>query len=142
MKLTKEQQKQIADRLSLPWSAAALRCDGHLVQLSVQRFKGMTYRVMTYVDGEFKGAWLSSRESHPQQKFLRKSVRPLYSAAEIKKHEKIFGKRQVAKDPAYSRKLTLYHPDWASGRAALAHLCKVCDSIEDVSDLPPSEAKR
>lgn len=142
MKLTKEQQKQIADRLSLPWSAAALRCDGHLVQLSVQRFKGMTYRVMTYVDGEFKGAWMSGQESHPQQKFMRKSVRPLVSPSDRKEAERLFGKRRVAKNPAFSRKLTMYLPDWASGRAALAHLCKVCDSIEDVSDLPPSEAKR
>lgn len=133
MKLTKEQRKAIEERLDATWGFAELRCDGHLVQLQVVRWKGMSYRVATYVDGVFQGAWVSGREAYPQQKFLRKSVRPLVSPAKRKQAEKVFGKRHVAKDPFYSATLTSYHPDWASGRAALAHLCKVCDSIEDVT---------
>lgn len=131
MKLTKEQTEKLADTLSSPWGRVALMCDGYRVDLQVQRCKGgMTYRVMTFVNGCFMGEWCSDKPAHPEQKFLRKSVRPLYSAAEKAKYEKAFGKRYVAKDPSFSATLTLYLPDWASGKAAIGHLCKVCESVE------------
>jgi len=133
MKLTKEQRVELADTLSLPWGSVVLICDGYRVALQVQRMKGMTYRVMTYVNGSFLGKWVSGTETFPEQKFLRKSVRPLASAAEKTKCEKAFGKRAVAKDPWFSKTLTLYCPDWASGKAAISHLCKVCESIEIVA---------
>ena len=136
MKLSKAQRETIEQRLSHPYGRAKLICDGHEVTLHVERSKGMTYRVMTYVDGEFRVAWVSAKEAHPQQKFMRKRVRRLYSPAAVAKAEKILGKRYVAKQPSYREAITTYAPDWASGRAALAHLCKVCESIEDVTDAP------
>lgn len=48
--------------------------------------------------------------------------------------EKAIGKRAVAKDRDYSKTVTSYMPDWASGKAAINHLCKVCESVELVSD--------
>lgn len=131
MKLTKEQKETLADTLSSPWGSVALMCDGYRVDLQVQRCKGsMTYRVMTFVNGNFLGNWCSGKEAHPEQRFLRKSVRPVYSAAEKAKYEKAFGKRCVAKHPSFSATITLYSPDWVSGKAAISHLCKVCESIE------------
>lgn len=131
MKLTKEQKAELAAQLSTPWGTVELICDGYRVALEVQRMKGgMTYRVMTYVNGSFYGHWVSGSAEFPEQKFLRKSVRPLYSAAEKAKYEKVFGKRHVAKDARYSKTLTMYMPDWASGKAVISHLCKVCESVE------------
>lgn len=131
MKLTKEQKAELAAELNTPWGAVQLICDGYRVALQVQRMKGgMTYRVMTYVNGSFQGTWISGTAAFPEQKFLRKSVKPLYSAAEKAKYEKVFGKQHVAKDARYSKALTMYMPDWASGKAAINHLCKVCESVE------------
>jgi hypothetical protein len=134
MKLTKEQKEELAGKLSLPWGSVNLLCDGRLVTLQVQRFKTMTYRVMTYIDGTFKHAWASSTASVPEHKFLRKSVRPNISPAERKRLEKDLGKRYVAKHPFWGGSYTLYLPDWASGKAAISHLCKVCDSIAVASE--------
>ena len=129
--ITKEQKAELSAALSHPWGSIELVCDGYRVALQVQRMKGgMTYRVMTYVNGQFLGKWVSGTEVFPEQKFLRKSVRPLASAAEKAKFEKAFGKRAVAKDPWFSKALTCYFPDWASGKAAIAHLCRVCESVE------------
>lgn len=130
MKLSKEQKDELAAKLAMPWGRVALRCDGYDVDLQVERHKAMTYRVMTYVNGHFKGAWISSKNEAPEAKFLRKSVRPNLSPAKRVKMEKMLGKRFVQKDPFWSGSITLYLPDWASGKAALAHLCKVCESIE------------
>jgi len=133
MKLTKEQKTELAQKLTSPWGAVKLICDGFTIDLQVQRMKGgMSYRVMTYVNGQFLGLWVSSTQEHTEQKFLRKSARPLYSAAYKAKMEKIFGKRAVAKDESYQKKHVTYMPDFASGKAAISHLCKVCESIEIV----------
>lgn len=137
MKLSKEQKDEAISKLSNPYGSVALICDGYFVTLQVQRFKGMNYRVMTYVNGVFNGLWMSGENEVPEQKFIRKSVRPVFSAKFKRDMEKVVGKRHVAKDPSYSKTFTVYFPDWASGKAAMNHLCKVCDSVQFV-DSPQS----
>ncbi|MDP2153827.1 MAG: hypothetical protein Q8J66_09240 [Methylotenera sp.] len=135
MKLTKEQKTELAQKLTSPWGAVKLICDGFTIDLQVQRMKGgMTYRVMTFVNGQFKGEWVSSTQEHPQQKFLRKSERPLYSASHKATLEKIYGKRHVANTESYQKKYITYMPDFASGKAAISHLCKVSESIQVVHE--------
>ncbi|NDP58026.1 MAG: hypothetical protein GZ090_01530 [Oxalobacteraceae bacterium] len=134
MKLSKEQKEALAIKLSIPWGSVDLQCDGNLVQLRVERFKAMSYRVMTYVNGEFKGIWCLSGNAAPEAKFLRKSVRPTVSPAKRKEMEKKFGKRFIQKDPFWSGSVTIYLPDFSSGKAALNHLCKVCESVELVEN--------
>lgn len=129
MKLTKEQKEELAAKLSLPWGEVELLCDGRRIALQVRRFKPMTYRVMTYIDGKFEHAWAMSNPSVPEHKFLRKSVRPNVGPAERKRLEKDLGKRYIAKHPFWSGSTTIYLPDWSSGKAAINHLCKVCDSV-------------
>lgn len=138
MKLTKEQKTELAAELSMPWGNVALLCDGYRIALQVQRAKGtMTYRVMTYVNGQFMGQWMSGTKEFPEQKFLRKSVRPLYSTTKRLAMEKRLGKRAYAKYcKGMDAKITMFMPDWASGKAAIAHLCKVCESVE----IAPKEA--
>lgn len=130
MKLSKEQRDKAVSDLSTPWGIVDLMCDGYRVTLSVERAKGMTYRVMTYANGEFKGLWCSPSSEAPESKFMRKLVRPVYSLGHKRKLEKILGKRAVQKDPKYSATHTWYWPDWASGKAAVSHLCRVCDSVQ------------
>lgn len=132
MKLSKEQRDKVINALRHPWGQVELVCDGYKIALHVERTKDITYRVMTYVNGEFKGAWIFSKDECPERKFLRKVVRPVCSPKLKQELEKIIGKRRVAKDPYYSKTITHYMPDWASGKAALSHLCKVCDSVQVV----------
>ncbi|MDD3276982.1 MAG: hypothetical protein PHP93_08040, partial [Kiritimatiellales bacterium] len=113
MKITKEQRAACAATLSGPWGRVKLLCDGYEVVLTVECYKPLKYRVMTYVNGFFKGEWISAEKTYPEQKFLRKSVRPVYSAAFIRKMEKAVGKRWVAQEPVYKKTITTYMPDWA-----------------------------
>lgn len=133
MKLSKEQKEALARELMTPWGRIELECDGYLVALRVERAKGMTYRVVTYVNGFFKGEWICTKGGAapvPETKFLRKSVRPNISPVKRKKLEKTLGKRYISKDPYWSGTQTFYLPDWSSGKAAINHLCKVCESVQ------------
>lgn len=130
MKLSKEQKKSLASQLSHSWGAVDLICDGYRVALRVERYKTLSYRVMTYVNGQFSGKWISAKDNAPESKFLRKSVRPNYSPAKRRELEKALGKRYVKNNPFFSGSITIYLPDWSPGAAAINHLCKVCESIE------------
>lgn len=132
MKLSKEQKDKAINKLFSPWGSVDLICDSYRIALRVERGKGMTYRVMTYVNDHFKGEWIFAKNECPEQKFMRKSVRPFCSAKRKQEMEKLMGKRNVAKDPYYSQTITHYMPDWASGKAAINHLCKVCESVQMV----------
>ncbi len=130
--LTKEQRAELAAKLDFPWGDVRLICDGHSVTLQVQRdaCTAIRYSVMTYVDGYFKGEWMKGEA--PEAKFLRKQVRPLFSPAHRKAIEKIVGKRRFASQEYdnYRKTSTNYMPYWPNGKAAINHLCKVCESVE------------
>lgn len=132
MKLSKQQIEVLAQSLSHPYgSGVKLLCDGYEVTLQVGAVKAMSYRVMTYVNGHFKGSWFGlSKPDCPEQKFMRKLVRPRCSPAKKREGEKIMGKRYVNNNPYYSEIQTSYWPDWPSGKAALNHLNKVCESVQ------------
>ena len=139
-KLDKEEVNKLVSLLTLPWGHVKLECDGYTVDLQVQRVKGgMTYRVLTYVNSEFRYAWAFPKDGKPlppEAKFLRKSVVKNVSPARRLRLEKALGKRYVAKDPYFSGSATRYMPDWPTGRAVLNHLIKVCDSIKVVTAEP------
>ena len=132
MKPTKERKDKAIEDLSLTFGSVELMCDGHKVHLRVERGNGLTYRVMTYVDGWFHGKWCDGKTEYPEQKFLNRRIVKACSAKTKAEHEKILGKRAIQKNPYYSATFTIYKPDWASGKAAINHLCKVCESVEIV----------
>jgi hypothetical protein len=134
MKLTKEQKAELIEKLGHPYGRVELMCDGYRITLRVERSSQLAYRVVTYVNGEWKGVWFSGTENHPEQKFLNRRERPLAKPSQKAKMEKIMGKRAVAKDPWYSKKLVMFDVSWASGKTAINHLVKVCDSIEILHD--------
>ncbi|MDQ2822435.1 MAG: hypothetical protein M3Y65_19005 [Pseudomonadota bacterium] len=140
MKLTKEQKEKVIADLSIIYGVAKLQCDGFEVALQVQRFGGIKYRVMTYVNGTIRGEWCSAKNNAPESKFFRKVVRLNVSTAKRLKLEKDFGKRFVAKDKYINGSFSYYLPDWTSGRAAINHLCKVCESVEIISSSNPLTA--
>jgi len=134
MKLTKEQKAELIEKLGHPYGCVTLMCDGYRIFLRVERASQLAYRVVTYVNGEWKGVWCSGIDSHPEQKFLNRKETPLAKPSEKAKMEKILGKRAVAKDPWFTKKIVTFDLSWASGKTAINHLVKVCDSIEILAD--------
>ncbi|PJC11852.1 MAG: hypothetical protein CO066_13460 [Comamonadaceae bacterium CG_4_9_14_0_8_um_filter_60_18] len=132
MKLSKQQIDVLAASLAHPYgNGVTLLCDDYMVTLKVEAAEAMNYRVMTYVNGHFKGIWCGlAKQDCPEQKFLRKMVRPRCSPAKKRVMEKVMGKRYVKNKPYYSEQWISYWPDWVSGKAALNHLNRVCESVE------------
>ena len=128
--LTKEQKQKLIADLSFPWGTVSLKCDGYKVQLQVQKAGNLTYRVMTFVNGVFEGKWYSKEKSYPEQKFLRYHEKSFATPRQKAAMEKAIGKRRAQKDSWYNAKIGMYFPDWPSGKAAINHLCKVCESVE------------
>lgn len=131
-KLTKEQKQTLINELGHPFGSVNLLCDGYRITLNVERTSTLAYRVITYVNGFWKGEWFSGSQSHPEQKFLNRRERAVCKPSEKARAERLFGKRLVAKDPFWSKKIVLFDVSWASGKAAINHLCRVCESIEVV----------
>lgn len=134
MKLSKEQRTELAEKLSTPYGAVVLMCDGIKITLEVRRWKSMTYRVMTFINGKFEWKWTIGDVDLPEHKFLRKQVRKLSKPSERAAAEKALGKRWVKKSDFWNKTITFFNPDWASGKAAINHLCKVCESVEVFKD--------
>lgn len=134
MKLTKEQKQELIDKLASPWGRVNLLCDGYRITLAVQQVSPLKYRVVTYINGVWEGKWVDGSRSFPEQKFINRKEVSLVTPSEKAKAEKIFGKRAVAKDPWYTNKLVTYDISWASGKQAINHLCRVCESIEVLPD--------
>ena len=134
MKLSKEQKDQAIQKLSNPWGSIILMCDGYRVALQVQRTSALSFRVMTFVNGEFKGLWCNPENRCPESIFMRKKVTPIFSPSRKKEIEKALGKRYVKNDPHFSKAHTWLLPDFASGKAAISHMCKVSESIQIVEE--------
>lgn len=130
-KLTKSQRDAIAEHLSFPIGSVSLVADGRKVTLQMHRWgKGrVSYRVCLFLDGWFKGEWTKAEPSIPEHKYLRRAETFLFPAARRKECEKKFGKRAM-KRFGFDAKLIMYRNDWATGRAAINHLCKACESVE------------
>lgn len=113
-KLSKEQIKRIADTASM-FSSVNLKCDGYQITLR-EKLVQRKLRVILYVDGHLKGAWILDPELHPESKFYMPHLRNVKKSPRSKKVERVeTGVQRV---------------DFASIGQALRHLNKVCDSIE------------
>ncbi|MCB1908114.1 MAG: hypothetical protein KDH15_12130 [Rhodocyclaceae bacterium] len=133
-KLTKAQRDAIAEHLSFPLGSVIFIADGRKVALQMRRWSKnrVSYRVCLFLDGWFKGEWTKAEPSIPEHKYLRRAESFLFPAAKRKEIEKKFGKRAL-KRYGFDKKLVMYRNDWATGRAAINHLCKACESVELVS---------
>ncbi len=127
--LAKEVKDKLIAELSHAFGCVQLICDGRKVTLNVEQTDSLKYKIGTYVDGMFKGSWVID-ESSPERKFLRVITKHAYSPAQKARFAKDLGKRALKKSEYMHRTYSLASPFWLSGRSAINHLCRVCDSIE------------
>lgn len=132
MKLTKEQRDELAQELAHPYGRVELMCDGYKVVLHVERWKELSYRIVTYVNGEWRVVWICAPGEYPERKFLRYTEKFVHPARFRAQMLKLLGKRRYAKEN-YDKKIGMWNIDWQTGKAAINHLHRVCDSIEIIS---------
>jgi len=119
-------------QMSSPWGTMKLQCDQYQLIL-VQELSSNSWSTVVYVDGLFKGAWMTADENgQPKydeaKRFLRKTTRSLFTRNAIEKTRKVFGKRESEKMAA--RKLVLFSPSWKSFNSLRKHLLENNASIQ------------
>jgi hypothetical protein len=123
--MTKVEWEQIEKSLQSPWGQVELICDGYKLTLQVHRDK-MRLVIMTYINGHFKGIWMSE-DCEERRRFLRPKVSKVYKDSFFKGFTK---KEQKYLKAKYDESITTYLPYWGSFRPLKAHLIKNNTSIE------------
>jgi hypothetical protein len=126
-KPTKEKWAELEKGLSISFGYAKLRVDGHELALAVQKWKGLTYRIMVYVDG-FIDYKRMEADKDLRAKFWRRET---VCYARKRRGEKLTKRtREFIRE-----KMTFEHfrPDWKSAGAFRRHITKTANSIEVLS---------
>jgi hypothetical protein len=126
--MTKEEWKEIEDKVSGLFGYVDLLVDGHTVEFQRRRVGKNQLGIMTFVDGHYKGTW---KEGDEEAKYLRIVTRNLYSPKKLKELEKIYGKRQwkLVKDK-YVKNYTYFTPIWFSVSGIRKHYEKTFKDIK------------
>lgn len=126
--MTKQDWEAVAASLATPYGGGAeFLIDGHKITARVERYKGLKYVVVVYIDGYLKGEYFKA-DSELGRKFYLPRKKAFFSAKEIAACKKAFGKRRADEMAAKA-----YH--WnasisSSIGAFRKHWAKTCTSIE------------
>ena len=126
--INKEIKEEVLQQLNYRYGQVTLKCGNDEICLKIEPIKALKLVVAVWVNGQIKGQWLGD-DTCPEYKYMRKSERFIYKASFRQKAKKELGVRRY-KSMGYDDKTTVVYPWFNSGKSAIDHLCKVCDSIE------------
>ncbi len=133
--ITKERWAYIETRLSHPYGSVKLKCDGYEITAQVQKYKGLKYCVVVYVDGVYKGKWTDGKDVRAQ-KFHCKNTRHVWPAKQRAEAKKELSKRRLLKEmkvfwqDVHDKKYEFWVPFWTSSKSFWRHIRKTCTDIE------------
>jgi len=130
--MTNDEWQQVQNQLVPPFGMVVLDCDGYELTLSVQRYKGLQMCIMTYVDGRFKGEWITG-DCEIRRKFMRAEKFYLHASSARSRAKKLSKRdladlKRVGLDPW--KQSVCYTPVWLSFAPLKRHLQKNCTNIE------------
>lgn len=108
MSISKEQWLAIENHLVGSFVSVKFKLGQHDMSVQRARKSESTTVLAVYIDGKIKGAWFDAKNDRPGciELVWRKREKSYYTAAEIKRLEKAFGKRDAKK---YHPKLLAKH---------------------------------
>ncbi len=131
--MTKEEWKEVEERLTGLNIPVMLICDGYKVALMLERVDQFKNGIMVYVNGCFEGRWII-QDCEERRRFLRPVNKFMYSTKQrsiLKKMSKRLRKK-IGLDP--DAKHTYYHFYWTSFMYLKSHLIKHNSNIELVRE--------
>lgn len=123
--ITKEQWNEIELNLSGSFGEVELMIDGYAVNLQVQRIKNLKYTIMTFVNGQFCGAWMD-KENEIGIRFFRPVSCFLHKAKFRAEIIKIYGGKRCPKSKLeeVNKKHTHLSPAWNNVKSMRRHFEK------------------
>lgn len=128
--MTKEDWEKIDKALRGIYGFATLTVDGREIQFQRRLVSKNQLGIVTFVDGHFNGGWVLPSNEHPEQRFLRKVERFVYSEKTRKSWKKLSKRRQKEWGLDPDRKSHYFSPIWPSVTAIRRHYQKTFASIE------------
>ncbi|MGE4297553.1 MAG: hypothetical protein AB7E47_05935 [Desulfovibrionaceae bacterium] len=139
MGITKEQWKEVEERLASLWRGVEFRLGDTVVTYVMRRETPFKNVLMTYVDGEFCGAWLNSKQTYPQQIFLNHEKQALFRQKDKAAYKKL-GKRALKSAGVdLNKSYTYLTPYWRSIKNLIRHL-KTIEGLELAPSAPSPDA--
>lgn len=130
--MTNDEWQQVQTQLTTPLGVVVLNCDGYEITLRVEPFKGLQMCIMTYIDGWFKGEWVTN-DCEIRRKFMRPEKFYLYPRSS-RLRAKELSKRRLAelKNTGLNpwKRGVNYTPTWLSFGPLKRHLQQNCTHIE------------
>lgn len=122
MSMTKEQWLAVKNALSTPWGVAKLKVDGYALTLQVSQRAPLKFSIYPYVNGVFKGEWLSG-EFEEYKRFMRPVQIGVFKPAEKARLKKGLSKK-LLKEMSWDldKTFTVFHWDWPSFDPLRRHL--------------------
>lgn len=122
-------------QMSRPYGSMELQCDQYKVALQQAiSSKNKSWSTVVYVDGVFKGLWLSMENGEPThdegRRFMHKMTRSMHGRKIIDEVRKTLGKREADKWAA--EKFVHLSPCWTSFNSLKKHLLANNTSIERI----------
>lgn len=123
--ITKEEWSRIENVLTGAFGRVELLIDGFNVTLNIERVRNLKYGIMTYVNGEFRGAWMME-DSEIGAKFYRPNTRFINNSKLRAELIKIWGGKRCPKHrlEEINKKITLHDPVWNCAKKMRCHLVK------------------
>lgn len=133
--MQQEDWEALQAQMSSPYGCMELQCDQYRLALQqAVSSKSKSWSTAVYVNGEFKGLWMSMENGEPKhdegRRFMRKVTRSMHSRKTIEEVRKALGKREAAKWEA--EKYVHLNPCWTSFNSLKKHLLANNTSIERI----------
>jgi len=131
-KLNKEDWTRIEKALSGTYGMVKLKVDGREVTFQRALVSKNRLGIGTYVDGVMKGAWVSSENHHPEQRYLRPVSRFAHKPKERAMLQKTPKRLREELGPFFDpdRKIHFFDLTWPSATAIRRHYQQTFESIE------------
>ncbi len=125
--MTNEEWKIVEHELSSLFGSVKMKIDGYDVCVQVARVSAMKFCLAIYIDGKFKGKWVTE-DCEIRRRFCQQHKNSLLTRED---RNRLKRERKVVRE-AVEKKATYYwyEPYWGSFRSMKNHLVKNNKSIE------------
>ena len=124
--MTKEEWEYAEKRLYNTYSRLQLKVDDYDVSIVVEPLKPLKNVLVVYVNGEWKGKWLSE-DCEERRRFFQRHTGNILSRKEQKR---LAREKKAVREAVGKTTYDWYSPYWTSFRSLKSHLIKNNKSIE------------
>lgn len=125
--MTKQEWDKVENALTGTYGVAILNVDGHRISFERVLVAKNRLGITTYIDGSFKGIWMSDKNEYLEQRYLKFESKFLFSKKERDKEMKVPKRYRM---PGIDNKYCNYSPFWSSATEIRRHYQKTFTTIE------------